>query len=76
MKYYKFEKITKGNHPIIRITYKNCWGNLVIKDICKRGIDSIGSRWVFMENGDLVFNCEPIDNFFYNNKDIYFVNGF
>ena len=69
MKYYKFKKITGGENPIIRITYKNFWGNLIIKDVIKhRG------WWKFMENGRLVFDYDPIENFLLNNIDEYYIN--
>jgi hypothetical protein len=72
MKYYKFKKIQKGDNPIIRITYKNWYGSLFEKDICKCDVDGF---WVFMENGNLTYNFEPINNFYKNNSDIYFVNA-
>ena len=72
MKYYKFEKVQKGNNPIIRITYKNWWGKLVIKDVVKSNVDGF---WEFMEDGSLTHRPEPINNFYKNDKDIYWVNG-
>lgn len=73
MKYHKFEKIRKGENPIIRVTYKNIWGKFVIKDICKCG--DIEGFWVFMDNGKLTHNFDPINNFYKNDVDIYWVNG-
>jgi len=72
MKYYKFEKVQKGNNPIIRITYKNWWGKLVIKDVVKSNVDGF---WEFMEDGSFTHRFEPINNFYKNDKDIYWVNG-
>jgi hypothetical protein len=72
MKYYKFEKIRKGKNPIIRITYKNWWGKLVIKDVIKSNVDGF---WEFMEDGRLTYRFEPINNFYENDDDIYWVNG-
>ena len=73
MKYYKLEKITKGENPIIRVTYKTWWGSLIVKDICK--CNTVEDFWVFMDNSCLTHNFEPINNFYKNDKDIYFVNG-
>jgi hypothetical protein len=73
MKYYKFEKIVKGENPIIRVTYKTWHGSLIIKDICKCTIGG----WRFMEDGDIVpiGKTTPINNFHKNNQDKYCVNG-
>lgn len=73
MKYYKFEKIKKGDNPIIRITYKTWWGKSVIKDVVKSF--SISSFWVFMENGDLTHDFQPINVFNDYDYDVYWVNG-
>jgi hypothetical protein len=72
MKYYKFEKLQGENNPIIRITYKNWWGKLVIKDVCKSNVTHC---WCFMENGYIVFNSCPINNFHNNKSKFYWVNG-
>jgi len=73
MKYYKFEKVKKGKNPIIKVTYKTWWGSFVIRDICK--CDTVQGFWVFMDNGLLTHNFEPINNFYENDDDIYWVNG-
>ena len=72
MKYYKFKKITKGENPIIRVTYKTWWGSLVVKDIIK---SNVSDYWEFMENGALTFNFRPINTFYESDDDIYWVNG-
>ena len=72
MKYYKFEKIVKGDNPIIRITFKTTFGKLIQKDVCK--CENINGFWVFMENAQITHNFEPINNFYKNNQDVYFVN--
>ncbi len=72
MKYYKFKKITKGDNPIIRVTYKKWYGSLIEKDICK--CNTIEGFWVFMDDGQLTHRFEPINNFYNNNEDEYFVN--
>jgi len=73
MKYYKFKKIEKGQNPIIRVTYKTWWGGLVEKDICKS--KNVDGFWVFMESGSLTHQFEPINTFYKNNDDLYYVNG-
>jgi len=73
MKYYKFKKIKGGEYPIIRITYKDSWNRHIDRDICK--CDSVEGFWVFMDNGQLTHKFEPINTFFNNDDDIYFVNG-
>jgi len=73
MKYYKFKKITKGENPIIRVTYKTFWGKLIEKDICK--CKKIEGYWVYMEDGSLTHQFEPINNFHKNDEDVYWVNG-
>ena len=72
MKYYKFEKKQKGKNPIIRITYKNWWGKLIIKDVVKSNVEGF---WEFMEDGSLTHRFAPINNFYNNDDDIYWVNG-
>ena len=72
MKYYKFEKKQKGKNPIIRITYKNWWGKLIIKDVVKSNVEGF---WEFMEDGSLTHQFAPINNFYNNDDDIYWVNG-
>lgn len=72
MKYYKFEKKQKGKNPIIRITYKNWFGKLIIKDVVKSNVEGF---WAFMEDGSLTHRFEPINNFYNNDDDIYWVNG-
>jgi len=72
MKYYKFEKIQKGENPIIRITYKNWWGKLIIKDVIKSNGNGF---WEFMEDGNLTHRFGPINNFYHNDDDIYWVNS-
>lgn len=74
MKYYKFEKIKKGEYPIIRVTYKTWWGKLVVRDICKSG--SVGDFWKFMDNGELTYKFDPINTFYNNDEDVYWVNNF
>ena len=73
MKYYKFEKIKKGENPIIRVTFKKWFGDFVIRDICKHG--NINGFWIFMDNGELIINCDPINTFHKNDDDIYYING-
>ena len=73
MKYYKFEKIQKGENPIIRVTYKNWFGKLIIKDVVKSNVEGF---WEFMEDGSLTHTFEPIENFYKNDNNIYWVNGF
>tara|TARA_R110000751_G_C13720375_1_gene475373 strand:- start:967 stop:1191 length:225 start_codon:yes stop_codon:yes gene_type:complete len=73
MKYYKFKKITKGENPIIRVTYKTWHGSLIEKDICKS--KDIEGVWEFMEDGSLTHRFEPINNFYKNDEDVYWVNG-
>jgi len=72
MKYYKFEKLQGGSDPIIRITYKNWWGKLITKDVCK---SYIYGDWEFMESGRLIYECKPINNFYNNDYKFYWVNG-
>ena len=72
MKYYKFKKIQKGENPIIRITYKNWWGKFITKDIVK---SSVEGHWEFMENGQLTHEFNPINTFYNNDNDVYWVNG-
>jgi hypothetical protein len=72
MKYYKFKKITEGENPIIRVTYKTWRGSLIEKDVVKSAVEGF---WEFMENGNLTHNFAPINNFYNNNNDIYWVNG-
>lgn len=71
MKYYKFEKIKKGENPIIRITYKTWYGKLIVKDVIK---SSVKGFWEFMEDGSLTHRFEPINNFYKNDIDFYIVN--
>tara|TARA_R110000803_G_scaffold171193_1_gene234071 strand:- start:367 stop:591 length:225 start_codon:yes stop_codon:yes gene_type:complete len=73
MKYYKFKKITKGENPIIRITYKTWYGSLIEKDICKS--KDIEGFWKFMEDGSLTHRFDPINNFYKNDEDVYWVNS-
>ena len=73
MKYYKFEKIIKGKNPIIRITYKTWCGAFVVKDVCKSGVEGF---WEFMEDGHLTHKFDPINTFYNNDDDVYWVNGF
>jgi hypothetical protein len=73
MKYYKFKKITKGENPIIRVTYKTWHGSLIEKDICKS--ENVEGFWEFMEDGNLTHRFEPINNFYKNDEDVYWVNG-
>jgi hypothetical protein len=72
MKYYKFKKIQKGDYPIIRVTFKPWHGGLIEKDICK---STVKDHWVFMEDGSHVNRSEPINNFYNNELDCYWVNG-
>lgn len=73
MKYYKFEKIQKGDNPIIRITYKTWYGKLIVRDVCK--CDSFDFMWTFMDNDKPVLDRSPIVTFHKNNLDVYYVNG-
>lgn len=73
MKYYKLEKIVKGENPIIRITFKNWLGRLIVRDVCKCA--TVNNFWVFMDNGDLTFDFETITTFNNNDLDVYYVNG-
>ena len=73
MKYYKFEKIIKGDNPIIRVTYKTWHGSLIEKDICKE--PTIKGYWVFMEDGMLTHRFDPINVFYNGCNDIYRVNS-
>ena len=69
MKYYKFEKIQKGDNPIIRITFKTWYGKLIVRDVCKRY--SVDDFWVFMDNGFLTHSFDPINTFHKNDLDVY-----
>jgi len=71
MKYYKFKKIKFGIEPVIRITYKNWWGKLIIKDVIK---DLEANSWLFTEDGSYLIKSEPIEAFYKSNKSIYWVN--
>lgn len=73
MKYYKFKKILKGKNPIIRVTFKTWLGALIEKDICKH--EHISGYWVFIEDDTLTHNFTPINNFYNNDLDVYWVNG-
>lgn len=73
MKYYKFEKIQKGENPIIRITFKKLFGGFVVRDVCKSTF--VDKWWVCMDNGEELYDNPAIVNFHNNDADVYFVNG-
>ena len=73
MKYYKFEKIVKGENPIVRVTYKTWYGSLAVKDICKYG--NSNTLWAYVENDALCYKSNSIDNFYNGEDNIYWVNG-
>ena len=73
MKYYKFEKIVKGENPIIAVTYKTWYGSLVRKDICRHS--SVEGFWAFMESGESTYRFDPINNFYNGDNDVYWVNN-
>ena len=73
MKYYKFEKIKKGENPIIRVTYKNWLGRLILRDVCRS--ENVNRFWFFMDNGYLTHDFGPINTFNENDDDVYYVNG-
>lgn len=68
MKYHK-----SRIHPIIRVTYKTFFGNLITRDICKS--QNVEDYWEFMDNGELTHNFGPINIFYESNLDIYWVNS-
>lgn len=76
MKYYKFEKIIKGDNPIIRVTFKtsNWLGKqkIIVRDICQS--QSIPEYWKFCDNGDLTHNFDPINVFHKNENNVYVIN--
>lgn len=73
MKYHKFEKIIKGDNPIIRITFKDWRHRLYERDVIK---SVVNDWWIFMDDGELVETCpRPISNFHKNDNDVYLVNG-
>lgn len=72
MKYYKFEKIKKGDNPIVRVTYKNWWGNFIERDIYH---SPYSDSWIYVDNGKIVNNYGPINVFMKHDDDIYYVNG-
>lgn len=72
MKYIKFEKVRKGNHPIIRVTLKTFWGKEVVKDIVQ---SSLSNYWEYMECGTLITNYTSINTFYNGEDDVWYVNG-
>ena len=71
MKYYKFEKVVTGENPVIRITYKNWLGNLIVRDVCRA---SVRRFWQHMDDGSLVNNMESITTFNESNLNTYYLN--
>jgi hypothetical protein len=72
MRFHKFEKIVKSNEPIIRITYVTWYGSHVVRDVCK--CKTLSTYWIYMDNGNIVHNHEPITAFYRNDMDVYIVN--
>lgn len=71
MKYLRFEKIKKGDNPVVRVTYKTFWGKIVTKDVFRTDHDF----WHYLENDEMVYPDQAIRNFEANDDDVYFVNG-
>lgn len=72
MRFHKFERIVKGNDPIIRVTFVTWYGSHVTRDVCK--CKTLSNYWIYMDNGDLIHSCEPINVFYRSNMDVYTVN--
>lgn len=76
MKYHKFEKIVYGKNPIIRVTFKTWYGKLIVRDICKSETKFMENQfWIFMDNGSLTHNFEPINIFDKLGHHVYWING-
>lgn len=72
MRIYKLEKITKGDYPIIRITFKKWYGGFISRDICRYSLTD--KYWKFLDNSQLIIDVSVINNFYHNDKDVYLIN--
>lgn len=73
MKYIKFERLDGGCNPIIRVTYKDNWGRVKIRDAFKDRY--LNNHYSWLDNDQLIYKSEPIVRFEETGLKEYLVNG-